>query len=435
MFIIYLLLFVSSLAWIRTYYKSLFVPMTIVSVTWCLFPAIADLGVLGLYPIALTTHFYIMLSYISFFAINAVSYGSKYKKNEGYYLSEEVRSVKSNVNYKVVFWGNVIVAAWLFTKLGQSLNIIQSYGFVYLRNIYENNFSSSTVVNIIYNWFAKPFVVATCAIFCIDVMQRRNRQQLLIGIIIIINVLLDTVIFAARATIVKLVIFLFFSVFFCRKRDYTRRQKFFVVIIVIALMMVVVFMTGERMSESYASFSFLDSVAMYYIAPFGLLNYYIKNPSFSLLSLNHLTYGTGMFGAFYNIFRSVAYVLLGSEYNGSDYIIQLVTQQTVRVGEKVSMNSACTADYIFLRDAGIIGIIIGFALMSFIIEKSRQSYFSRPSVQNGAIYISLLYVVFRLSMSYDFLTPSTLFSLLYIYICTKESRIKISLGRKIRISK
>ena len=429
MIVVYITLFIGSIIWIKSFYKSLFVPMTIVSVCWCLFPAIASAGVLGLYPLVAETHICIILSYLVFLIVSL--YESS-KTNIKCLTSIDTTSETSvnNINYSLIFWGNVIVAVWLFTKLGQTLSIINEYGFVYLRNIYENNFSQSTIVNIIYNWFAKPFVVASCAIFCIDVMQERKKQQLWVGIMILTNVLLDTVIFAARATIVKLVIFFFFSLFFCKKREYTKRQKFIVLLIVILLMIVIVFMTGERMSESYSSFSFLDSISMYYVAPFGLLNYYIKNPDFSLLSFSGLTYGTGMFGAIYNIFRSALYVVFNFDYNGSDYNIQLITQQTVRVGESVRINSACTADYIFLRDAGIIGIIIGFALMAYIVERARRLYVSFSSVRNGALYVSLLYVIFRLSMSYDFLTPSTMFSLLFILLCTRKNNIKIILFRK-----
>ncbi len=427
---VYILLFIISVFWIKTFYKTLFVPMTIISVCWCVFPAIACTGVLGLYPLVAETHMCIMLSYITFLSVSAIL-SSKMKKISGFdNNSYDLDGKVNNVNYLLLFLGNLIISLWLLTKLGQTLSVIREHGFVYLRYIHQDNFSSSTIVNVIYNWFAKPFVVASCAIFSIDIMQKRNKQQIWVGLIILVNVLLDTIIFAARATIVKLVIYFFFSMFFCKKREYTKKQKMLVAMLVAVLMIVIVFMTGERMSVSYSSFSFLDSISMYYVAPFGLLNYYIENPIFSRLSFDGLTFGSGMFGAIYNIFWSALYVVFGVEYHGSDNYIQLVTQHSIRVGEKVSLNSACTADYIFLRDAGFLGIIIGFALIAFLVEKSRNSYERLPSVRNGAIYISLLYVTFRLSMSYDFLTPSTFFSILYIFLCTLKPMIKFRLVRK-----
>lgn len=427
---IYIGIFIISIFCINQYYGSLFVPMTIIAVTWSLFPAIASFGVLGIKELCFETHAYILLSYAVFFLFSISN--SKRTKHESNLINDNEESQIDDhnyVRYGLLFCGNLIVAIWLCSKLGQTLSIISNYGFVYLRNIYEENFSTSTIVNIIYNWFAKPFVVGSCAIFCMDVLQKRNRRQIKVGIIILINVILDTIIFAARATIVKLVIYFFFALFFCKRRKYSKKQVFLIILIVISLMAVIVFMTGERMSESYSSFSFLDSIAMYYVAPFALLDYYIRNPDFSLLQYNHLTFGAGTFGFIYNIIRSAFYVLFGFNYNGSDYILQLVTQKTVKVGERVSINSACTANYVFLRDFGPIGIIIGFALMAYVVETLRKRYDKCVSVRNGALYITMLYSVFRLSMSYDFLTPATFFSILFILLCTKKPRYHIVFGK------
>lgn len=422
---LYIEIFIISIICIKQYYGSFFVPMTIIAVTWSLFPAIACLGVLGIGKLSFETHACILLSYGVFFLVS-IGNAKRIKYNH----EESPIEDQSYVRYGLIFFGNIIIAIWLCTKLGQSLSIIVNYGFVYLRNIYEDNFSTSTIVNVIYNWFAKPFVVGSCAIFCMDVLQRRNRRQVKIGIIILINVLLDTIIFAARATIVKLVIYFFFALFFCKRKQYSKKQVFLIISVVIFLMVVIVFMTGERMSESYSSFSFLDSIAMYYVAPFALLDYYIRNPDFSLLGFKNLTFGTGTFGFIYNIIMSAFYVLFGVDYNGSDYLIQLVTQKTVRVGTRVSINSACTANYIFLRDFGPLGIVIGFALMAYAVETLKKRYDKCVSVRNGALYITMLYSVFRLSMSYDFLTPAVFFSILFILLCTKRPRYHIVFGNK-----
>ena len=41
-----------------------------------------------------------------------------------------------------------------------------------------------------------------------------------------------------------------------------------------------------------------------------------------------------------------------------------------------------------------------------------------PSIRNGALYIIMLYVIFRLVSTYDFLGPATFFSMVFVLIST-----------------
>ena len=419
MIVVYLFLFIVSLIVIKTAYQTFFVPATIMAVCWCIFPSLATAGVLGIYDLSWKTHAYIIFSYLTFMLITLLIRNKSDRK--GVEAAAEIVNQNCAIRYKLLMLGNIVIAIWLSTKLGDALAIIADYGFVGLRNVYEN-ILSDTVTNIMYNWFAKPFVSASCAIFCVDVLHGIKKEQQFVGIAILTNIALDTVVFAARATIVKMVIYIFFAFFFCKSRTFTKKQTFLVILLTIALMTLVVFMTGERMSVGrYAQFSLLDSIYMYYAAPFGLLNTYVENPGFAMLGGDNLLFGAGTFGAIYNVFRSMLYVLFGLEYNGSDYIIQLVTQETIMVGANVSINSACTSVYVFLRDFGVAGLFFGFGLMAVLAEMFRHTFFKNPTIRCGAIYVIMLYAIFRLSASYDFLTPPTMFSIVYVLLCTKNT--------------
>ena len=412
---IYVTIFAWSIATVRTRYGNFFNPLTVFLCCWCVFPAIASTGVLGLYSISIDTHLIIIVSIVSFWlAYN--QFGIKSKETNG-----NQTTIYNYVNYKLMIVVNVAILIWLSGKMMASLAIIQARGWAYLRAVANDNFSETTTGNIFYVWFIKPAIISSLAVLSFDLLHNKmSKAKIILLIVSIANLMMDVIIFSARASIVKFMIYMFFSLFFCKVRTYTKSQKFVVFLIALSLFCLVVFITGERMSGSgYGDFSFLDSIAMYYAAPFGLLNYYIENPDFSrLFSVDGMTFGSATFGLFYNIFRSALYVLFGVAYNGSDYNIQLVTQHSIRVGSEVSINSGYTAAYIFLRDFGVIGIPIGFSLMAYIVCKFHRSFRENPTTRTGTLYIFILYIIFRLSASYDFLSPSTLFSIIYIYIFT-----------------
>ena len=425
MFLLYFLLFIISLILIYQNHRTLFVPPTIIAITWALFPGLACIGLLDLYELSIKTHIIILSAFFSFMLayyskIYKLFVGGRCGDDIGVKTTEKKEIELGYVNYKLLIVVNVIIIIWLGMHLKASITIIQTRGYHALRTVYQDNFSESTIVNIIYGWFAKPFVIASLAIVSYDILARRKKMQIILFICVAINILLDTFVFAARATLVKFIVYIFFAFFFCKRRRYSRRQKLLIIMIALAGFVIISYITGQRNVSGYSDFSVLDTVAMYYVAPFGLLNYYINNPLFSDLGINNFMFGKSMFGFIYNIFRSALYVLFRAEYNGSDYINQQVTQKFVYVAPHVRVNAECTAAYIFMRDFGFFGVLIGFAGVAVFCRTIKQRFDNYPSIRNGALYIISLYVVFRLVSTYDFLSPATFFSILYVLVCTKD---------------
>lgn len=419
----YLTIFLLSLLIIKTRYKTIICPLTIFAITFCLFPFVVTLKPLGLYDLSLETHLYILLSYFTFF-LSFLFFTNNITKG----LTHAGKSVVNNsLNYFLLIVVNLAIFIYLVPKVFVSWNIIQSQGWISLRNNYEEIISSSTTDNIIYTWFIKTFITASIAVLSFDVFNNRNKMQIPSIIVVLLNVLLDVVLFAARATLVKLIVFLVLAFLFCRVRKESISLKYFLLLglIVLAMLLVLFYVTNERMSDgTYSTFSIFDSAVMYYCAPFSLFNYYVQNPSFAELGTNGLQFGSATFGFVYNIIRSGLYIVFGLEYNGSDYIVTQVTSQTIRVGSSVSINAACTSIYIFMRDFGIFGIIFGFILCAFSISSCFKYFKNSPSTRSGSLYIFFLYFIFRLSSTYDFMSPGSFFAICYIILLTYRRHSK-----------
>jgi hypothetical protein len=71
-----------------------------------------------------------------------------------------------------------------------------------------------------------------------------------------------------------------------------------------------------------------------------------------------------------------------------------------------------------MRDFSYVGVIIGFAGVAIFCRLIKKRFDSNPIIQNGALYIIALYSVFRLVSTYDFLSPATFFSIIFVLLCT-----------------
>ena len=359
--IFYFLLFVLSILITYKKEKTLFSPFTIVAVNYCLFPLIATFQPLGLYELSIETHALILLSFFSF----AICYYLfVLSKKKDLVLNNKP---KNTINYYLLIIVNIGIFIFLVPRIVNAASIIRQHGWSYLRAFSEVTYSESTSENIIYIWFIKSFIIASIAVLSFDLFNNKNVMQIPAVVIVVLNVAADVIVFAARATLVKLIVYLALAMFFCKARKYSFKRISVIILFSFILLGSLVYVSNERMMESYSSFSFLDTIIMYYCAPYGLFNHYVNNPDFSMLSFDNMLFGGATFGFIYNIIRSGLYILFNAPYNGSEHIITQVTSIQIRVGSQVSMNAGSTATYIFMRDFGILGIILGFSFMASLI--------------------------------------------------------------------
>jgi oligosaccharide repeat unit polymerase len=385
------------------------------------FPAIASSGVFGLYPISWYTHFVILLSLFTFLFAYYALYGTRLRKRRGYITIESI----AEVNYKLLLILCIVIAVWLSSRLLASWETILLSGWGYMRHTYEESFGSSLDLHI-HELIAKPLIVATLAIFVVDFIRdsKITIWKILFFLVLLVCLVEETVVFAARAMLVRLVIYVVLTLFLGIYVSKKTKIRTGIALAVIFFFMILI--TKGR-NEGQGDNSVAETFVYYFTASFNLLDYYINHPEFSKLSSDNMTYGACMFGCFYNFIYTAYSVLTGTKYNGSDYIITQISVENAPVSSQVTMNAATTANYPFMMDFGLIGVIVGFALMALLILKLRKLYLKKPSVRNGAFYICTLYSISRLSVSYDYLTISGFLVYFYIWILTS------SLGKRKRI--
>ena len=395
---------------------NLLVPTSLIVLTWGIFPAINSLRPSGIYALSSTTHVVILLSLFSFI-ITYYLLDNGTKKNIHFdRLNEGIE-----IRYFLLISINSIIAVWLFSRLLASWETILIYGWANLRQNSQDAFGSG-LDNHIHEIIAKPFIIASMAIVVVDIMFNRgnnknNKWKILLLIIVFFNLLEETIIFAARAMIIRLMIMFMLTLFLGIK---LKAKKIGKMLVFLLLMVFIISIITKGRNEGGGEESFGETFIIYYIAPFNVLDYLINHPEYSHLGFDNLTFGSCIFGSIYNFLYTVFSVLTGADYQGTDYIINQVAHESVPVSNYVMMNAATTANYCFLKDFGMLGVVIGFSLMALFVFEIRRYYFVKPNIRYGAYYVCALYIIFRLSVWYDLLGSSGLFSFAYIWLMTRK---------------
>ena len=412
---LYFILFVLSIVVIYVKFKTVFVPPTIVSVSWLFFPSLIASGFFDAFQIESFTHLVILFSFFSYFLVFLLDIKIPFTSREP---SDNNDESNHYFNFWLIISVNIIILLWLLTHLQTALSLISSNGLHFLRANAQETFSESTQVNIVYVWFAQPFIIASLIIVSYSFFHIKDYKLYLLIALVLINIVLDSLIFAARASLVKFILYFALSFLFCHYRKTKMLNRYFLFILVLAVILFINYITKERNEASNIEFGFTYTLGVYYILPFSLLNQYILHPGFSNLGFENYLYGKGLFGFIYNIYRAFMYIVFKEQYNGSDYINQQVTQEFLYVTPSIKVNAECTAAYIFLRDLGLFGVVLGFSLVAFFCNSIYSLYNSKPSVRHGALYLYSLHLSLRLLSTYDMLNPSAFFTILFIILCT-----------------
>lgn len=427
MAVIYFITFLFSLLLIKKVYKTFCTPVLIISIIWCIFPIIPELHLAGLHKPSMRGEIIILLSYLSFFFTYFFIDVYINKKKFDYRIRISQTDTNDFLNEKFILLGNIIIFLWLITKLITVIPIIQSMGYQYLR-MFSADIFGSVIENLIYSIFAKSFVLVSLAIYfyCMAVKKSINVLGFIISLT---NIVIDSFVYAGRAGLVQVILYGFFAVFFCVTKERSKRQIFIFYLIGIMLLGIVIFLTNERMGQ----YSLLDSFFIYFGGPFYVFSYMLDHPRLYALGMNHYMYGSGTFGFIYNTIYSAISVMFGVDYKGSDFVISQLTEQTyVMATNSQRMNSSYTAAYVFLKDFGILGVIWGFAFMAILINIIFERYRKNRCVRYGAMYIILLYVLFKSISKYLLIGADYFMMFLYIMCLTKSSK---NFGVRIRIKK
>jgi oligosaccharide repeat unit polymerase len=377
---------------------------------WCFFGALSCLGLYGFRTPRLYTHFLIWLFVIT---VNVVLLYVAKKGN--------VSEAKDNLQViaKRSKYVEIIALLLLVSTFIHTVQNYMTYGQLSLiRMAYFNEkFHSGYIQGILFESLPLNMISGLIIIFTLLAAETKLYKYLLLAVF---NVVLLTFINGGRYTLILLVysiIIVWLGGRFAINRIIEKRGKKYqrklrtIVGIVVFVLVVITALRGQ---------SLLRSIYGYFTGSLSFLDYIIENPA--TFKLNQPLWGYLTFSA---ILEPIVLVLKFVGFTAikvSSYEFNIVCQSYYDVGasgSRVMINANTSIIYYFLRDFGIVGVLIGGLFIGLITAKAYNKW-KKGSFLGGIVFIYLMVCLFNSLMTYQFFGQDPIYKLFTFWIVTQH---------------
>jgi oligosaccharide repeat unit polymerase len=401
--IIYIILFFSllSLFFLRT--KRFFSLGSLFIFIWTLLPIISNMGLINVPEPSIQTNLLVIFS-IFVFSCLYILFSKKSIKS----IYKSSFSLRFR-NFIVLI--DFIIITFSISYIERATLILNQFGFDYLRLIATQNTEllfETTALRAFIDLFIFPFIVFQI-IYVVSNLSLKTRFDLLLTFLTIILSFIYSFIFAARSILVRILILSVFGLLFFKTLSKLNFKSKF--IISSSFMIVLIFIVYITVNRGDPNFSFIDNILIYYGGPLSLLNNYIENPIQS--SLNEFFYGGVLFGFIFNIISLILTFIFGIQYFGTDHLISLITSIPIKISNTISLNAIPSSIYYFYRDFGLLGIFLGFSILSILSSFLEHKVFIKKDLYFVLPFLTLSYVIFESFQNYELISPSYFF----LFIC------------------
>ena len=397
-------------------------------VAFVFFPLLSTMGLGGLFLPSDATHFCVLLSVLGFFFFYEIGKNMKVKPSYG---GSETFDVCYDTRYGLLILGNLAcLAVYLYL-----LPNVKEYYAVHMlsdgrQEATDVFLGGSARMAALYSNTVKP-IASVSFLILIDNLFRGKKIHYLAGILCLLNMILDSLIFAGRALLVQCFFYVIFSlVFFRNEVKLTKKQKKILVsvaLLVLSLFIFVVIFISQGRSGGDSEGVMTNHLIWYYVGPFVLFDYYVNNHNLLSLSTDsNFFFGSCLFGPIYNLgFMVVSALIPSIDYQGSDHLIAVVTQNTYApiASGGVYINAAVTAMYPFIKDFWFVGLFLGFGFYGWLLGYLEKSYKKDSSQKIRLITLIILYVIFKLEMRYE-LGPTMVIQIILILFFIKKRIVR-----------
>ena len=149
-------------------------------------------------------------------------------------------------------------------------------------------------------------------------------------------------------------------------------------LMVLIVFIVVLIISSQRRLQNQG---LVYNIYAYFVGPIHLLGVYIDNPGSSLLVSNHLLFGQILISGFSYPFTFLLR-LFAFDIKAGLYTAYEVTQVFTPISPTMYINNNCTALYYFLRDFGVIGLVIIPLLLSYVLIYLSNKAQREPTLKN-----------------------------------------------------
>lgn len=387
-------------------YKTFKNPLSFFSILWCVVGFFSNTRILDYDPPSMLVNVAIIGGIIIF---TVVYLGlTPYKRDRSVAREPWVYSGNEIIRYRTIILVNLVCWAIMIPRLKNSLSIISSYGYAFLRanlaNV-EMGISRGGLQDIIFSYMVEPVFITTSILSSFLILSSEGKKKkMLLFLFSTTSIVLYALTSAGRGIIVKFGFCLFFVFMVCARKTIKSLWKNMTIrIITIILTAIVIYITFQRgtwgQDESMAQ-GIARTFYVYYFSGPGYMTKLIEaQPQYGPGGM--LTYGSTTFGCITN-WISWLLIFFTGKSQGTLYLLGSVISNTYyNVAPTVKINAMYTCFYAFLLDWGYIGLIIGPILLACFSAYLFKRTYKTGSYRFSVIYVFWLYILFRTVFKLD----------------------------------
>lgn len=315
---------------------------------------------------------------------------------------------------------NFISVILLLCNITLLVCVIKSFpylleGLSSLRNAYLNNLIFSNKIRMLISIVVFSLGHAAGMYSIIDyIYNKKIRLSLILYILFLVEIILMT---GGRGHIllpVGIVCIALLNKYKLNLKQMIVENKLIFAMAIVVLGIVLIISSQRRLQNQ----SLIYNIYAYFVGPVHLLGVYVDNPAKYLLTADNLLWGQILISGFSYPFTFILR-LFDVPIMAGIYVAFEVTQSFTAISPTMLINNNCTALYYFLRDFGILGLIIIPLLLCYIANFMEYKTKREPTLKNKIFYYYFCYQFIFLLFSFKFAEPSVIFCFVFVFFIEK----------------
>lgn len=405
--------------------KSFLHPNTLYTLLWSGVSLISYFNFIDLKTPSKEVYIYILIS-IVVFNLTFLSICKKSIQKNKMYLLEKIEDYE--INYDLIIAINVVFIIIMMPLFLRGIMKIITTGEFGLRSEVLSIIGAGSGVKREISLFIRRtsfmgVLKATSIITAVDMV--RGRYKLLK--VCLLGQIMYIIIFGGRIVVMDFILAYIISYLLLKNVRKNKIKKRYIAFVIIALIAI----TTLRGNNKY---TLLESLVLYYTGSLSYLEIIISNPM--AFGLDKLLYGKLTFGFLLEPIIIILNNIFMFNVKNPSFEFDRYAQNFVNIGGNgVSSyyNNNTTILYIFLRDFGVWGIVVGTFLLAMVIAFLQNKYIYKGNPKYLYFIVFFYTTICSSTMSYNLKSSvgAIIFIIFLFSVKKKEDKMqKIGIGRK-----
>lgn len=338
-------------------------------VLWCVIPAVSVFGLYSFYVPPMKVYLYIILMIVTF-ELATLFFLRVRISNRKTFLKTDIKEIRWDMMMVI----SIICFAVLFPSFLTSIRYAMINGYYSLRIKILNNVIISAKNRLIIQEIVQPLIIVTTMVSLYELVQ--NKIIRLVTVVSLINCCVYMLTLGNRWLLMEVLMLIVVFVVDKYSLNIIAIVKYnkWITRIGIILVFGMVFITTQRSIRG--SDGLFYDLYSYFVGSIHLFGIAIKDPSSFKLTASGYLYGKELFASIIGLINDFLAVFgIDSFMQSGIAIINEITQEFYFVSPSTHMNNNFTMLYGFMRDGGVLGIIIDTMLLALLqvkLFKNRQ---------------------------------------------------------------